>query len=155
MRGRNLPLKYKQPEGWDFGLLPGELTGTSAGIGRCQLHLVGVGIRFSKSGVEVRPPQLTLLPPLFPPCSKFFLSSPLVRVPCHRWFVGRGRQSQFEPAFSGDNRLRIRSEEHRYWLFHIKGDSKAIIPDSNPSAESSEYPSRLTTDLYEPPTRRH
>jgi hypothetical protein len=40
--------KYKQPEGWDFGLLPGELTGTSAGIGRCQPHLVGVGIGFSK-----------------------------------------------------------------------------------------------------------
>jgi hypothetical protein len=39
--------KYKQPEGWDFGLLPGELTGTSAGIGRCQLHLVGVGIGLS------------------------------------------------------------------------------------------------------------
>ena len=47
--------KYKQPEGWDLGLLPGELTGTSAGIGRCQLHLVGVGIGFS-NGVEVRSP---------------------------------------------------------------------------------------------------
>jgi len=39
--------KYKQPEGWDFGLLPGELAGTSAGIGRCSLHPVGVGIGFS------------------------------------------------------------------------------------------------------------
>ena len=36
--------------------LPGELTGTSAGIGRCQLHLVGVGIGFSNNGVEVRSP---------------------------------------------------------------------------------------------------
>jgi hypothetical protein len=40
--GEPIP-KYKQPEGWDLGLLPGELTGTSVGIGRCQLHLVGVG----------------------------------------------------------------------------------------------------------------
>jgi hypothetical protein len=42
-----------QPEGWDFGLLPGELTGTSAGIGRCQLHLVGVGIGFFKTAMRL------------------------------------------------------------------------------------------------------
>ena len=46
-------------------MLPGELTGTSAGIGRCQLHLVGVGIGFS-NGVEVRSPPTTKLP-LVPP----------------------------------------------------------------------------------------
>jgi len=81
MIGAEVTPKYKQPEGWDFGLLPGELTGTSAGIGRCQLHLVGVGIGFSNNhGAEVRSPSN--YGPLF---AKSLSHKSLERFPCRRW----------------------------------------------------------------------
>jgi hypothetical protein len=99
-------------------LLPGELTGTSAGIGRCQLHLVGVGIGFSKTALRLSrryclkdPPCSGVLSPALP--SDFRAANTRIVQ------VSAFRNIPKVFAENGDDD----------WSFYIRNDSKAIIGD--------------------------